>query len=267
MWIKGNGEKFPWLLYICLYFLSGIRQNYNFTASFRQSKPPSPETCHKQIILCWGGKIKCHLKLRRAKTSYNSKNNSQVFALSIFKVKLRKPIIIIKNNSSVFADAPRPEAEGVTRLMADKVLRPQRGRTVFSAHQLNELENVFVIDQYISGQQRRRLSAQLGLTETQVRVWFQNRRIKWRKNKMERKMRLSSSWCVNKWLPGKHSSKMCKQLLGCFRKEDFFEKKYHLAFQLPLVSLSNFHSNLTEIIFPSFSCSALWQSYIPNLNM
>lgn len=87
---------------------------------------------------------------------------------------------------------PRPE-ESVTRLMVDKVIRPQRGRTVFSAHQLNELENVFVIDQYISGQQRRRLSAQLGLTETQVRVWFQNRRIKWRKNKMERKMRLSSS--------------------------------------------------------------------------
>lgn len=102
-----------------------------------------------------------------------------------------KPIIIIKNDSSVFTD-PRPE-ESVTRLMVDKVIRPQRGRTVFSAHQLNELENVFVIDQYISGQQRRRLSAQLGLTETQVRVWFQNRRIKWRKNKMERKMRLSSS--------------------------------------------------------------------------
>lgn len=101
------------------------------------------------------------------------------------------PIIIIKNDSSVSTD-PRPE-ESVTRLMVDKVIRPQRGRTVFSAHQLNELENVFVIDQYISGQQRRRLSAQLGLTETQVRVWFQNRRIKWRKNKMERKMRLSSS--------------------------------------------------------------------------
>ena len=102
--------------------------------------------------------------------------------------------------------------------MVDKVIRPQRGRTVFSAHQLNELENVFVIDQYISGQQRRRLSAQLGLTETQVRVWFQNRRIKWRKNKMERKIRLSSNWCVDQWLPGKLSSTMCKQLHRLERK-------------------------------------------------
>jgi len=93
-----------------------------------------------------------------------------------------------RNANSSIEDPPRLE-ESVTRLMDDKVIRPQRGRTVFSAHQLNELENVFVIDQYISGQQRRRLSAQLGLTETQVRVWFQNRRIKWRKNKMERKMR------------------------------------------------------------------------------
>ncbi|XP_015754796.1 PREDICTED: NK1 transcription factor-related protein 1-like isoform X1 [Acropora digitifera] len=72
------------------------------------------------------------------------------------------------------------------RFIDDKVMRPQRGRTVFSAKQLLDLEKIFATDQYISGQQRRRLSSHLGLTETQVRVWFQNRRIKWRK-KLERK--------------------------------------------------------------------------------
>ncbi|XP_067038055.1 homeobox protein not2-like isoform X2 [Acropora muricata] len=72
------------------------------------------------------------------------------------------------------------------RFIDDKVRRPQRGRTVFSAKQLLDLEKIFATDQYISGQQRRRLSSHLGLTETQVRVWFQNRRIKWRK-KLERK--------------------------------------------------------------------------------
>ena len=76
------------------------------------------------------------------------------------------------------------------RFIDDKITRPQRGRTVFSAKQLHELEKVFITDQYISGQQRRRLSGQLGLTETQVRVWFQNRRIKWRKQKLERKIKL-----------------------------------------------------------------------------
>lgn len=146
-------------------------------------------------------------------------------------------MIIVKNDSSVFTDPPRPE-KSVARLMVDKVIRPQRGRTVFSAHQLNELENVFVIDQYISGQQRRRLSAQLGLTETQVRVWFQNRRIKWRKNKMERKMRLSSSWCDNKWLPGNSSSAMYKQLLGCFKLERKISLNRNITW--PSISISEF---------------------------
>lgn len=84
---------------------------------------------------------------------------------------------------------PRSAETSGLRLIDDKIIRPQRGRTVFSAKQLHELEKVFYTDQYISGQQRRRLSRQLGLTETQVRVWFQNRRIKWRKQKLERKMK------------------------------------------------------------------------------
>ncbi|CAH3029131.1 unnamed protein product [Porites evermanni] len=85
--------------------------------------------------------------------------------------------------------SPRVEDRNGLRYINDKIIRPQRGRTVFSAKQLHELEKVFVNDQYISGQQRRRLSSQLGLTETQVRVWFQNRRIKWRKQKLERKVK------------------------------------------------------------------------------
>lgn len=81
------------------------------------------------------------------------------------------------------------QSSGFSYIDEKMMLRPQRGRTVFSAKQLQELENIFVIDQYISGQQRRRLSSRLGLTETQVRVWFQNRRIKWRKQKLERKIK------------------------------------------------------------------------------
>lgn len=90
--------------------------------------------------------------------------------------------------------SPRAEDRNGLRYINDKIIRPQRGRTVFSAKQLHELEKVFVNDQYISGQQRRRLSSQLGLTETQVRVWFQNRRIKWRKQKLERKVK---AWTGN----------------------------------------------------------------------
>ena len=59
--------------------------------------------------------------------------------------------------------------------------KPKRNRTIFTADQLERLEKEFDRQQYIVGAQRFYLAADLGLNETQVKVWFQNRRIKWRR--------------------------------------------------------------------------------------
>ena len=58
-------------------------------------------------------------------------------------------------------------------------------RTIFTMDQLERLELEFTRQQYMVGGQRFYLSKELGLTETQVKVWFQNRRIKWRKQLIE----------------------------------------------------------------------------------
>ena len=62
---------------------------------------------------------------------------------------------------------------------------PKRMRTIFTVEQLERLEREFTRQQYMVGGQRFYLSKELGLTETQVKVWFQNRRIKWRKQLIE----------------------------------------------------------------------------------
>ena len=59
--------------------------------------------------------------------------------------------------------------------------KPKRTRTIFTADQLERLEKEFDRQQYIVGSQRFYLAADLGLNETQVKIWFQNRRIKWRR--------------------------------------------------------------------------------------
>ncbi|XP_037041170.1 homeobox protein H2.0-like [Bradysia coprophila] len=53
-------------------------------------------------------------------------------------------------------------------------------RAVFSQLQRKGLEIQFQIQKYITKPDRRKLAARLGLTDAQVKVWFQNRRMKWR---------------------------------------------------------------------------------------
>ncbi|XP_031556049.1 homeobox protein ceh-2-like [Actinia tenebrosa] len=64
--------------------------------------------------------------------------------------------------------------------------KPKRIRTIFTPEQLERLEKEFERQQYMVGAERHYLAASLNLTETQVKVWFQNRRIKWRKQKLDR---------------------------------------------------------------------------------
>ncbi|PVD26368.1 hypothetical protein C0Q70_14042 [Pomacea canaliculata] len=53
-------------------------------------------------------------------------------------------------------------------------------RAVFSNLQRKGLERRFAVQKYVTKPDRRQLAAMLGLTDAQVKVWFQNRRMKWR---------------------------------------------------------------------------------------
>uniref|UniRef100_W8B5V5 Homeotic protein empty spiracles n=1 Tax=Ceratitis capitata TaxID=7213 RepID=W8B5V5_CERCA len=59
--------------------------------------------------------------------------------------------------------------------------KPKRVRTAFSPTQLLKLEHAFESNHYVVGAERKQLAQGLSLTETQVKVWFQNRRTKWKR--------------------------------------------------------------------------------------
>ncbi|XP_064519914.1 homeobox protein vex1-like [Pseudopipra pipra] len=58
---------------------------------------------------------------------------------------------------------------------------PGRARTKFSAAQLQELERSFREQRYIGAGEKRRLAAALNLSQSQIKTWFQNRRMKFKR--------------------------------------------------------------------------------------
>ncbi|XP_058116110.1 muscle-specific homeobox protein tinman [Anopheles ziemanni] len=92
-------------------------------------------------------------------------------------------------------DSPSPFANGLSLpgqtnppLMGGEEMpsaRKKRSRAAFSHAQVFELERRFAQQRYLSGPERAELAKNLRLTETQVKIWFQNRRYKTKRKQIQ----------------------------------------------------------------------------------
>ena len=120
---------------------------------------------------CVSNKRPNKLVERQGKTSEASRNPADSTIFEHFGSQEQIPQIEEKDTPITAPSSVR------TTIGVEKQNKPKkkRTRTAFTQAQVRALENRFKIQQYLSGHERADFAHSLQLTETQIKIWFQNR--------------------------------------------------------------------------------------------
>ncbi|KAF7657297.1 hypothetical protein LDENG_00028940 [Lucifuga dentata] len=130
------------------------------------------------------------------------RSNALNFAAAFYGKSLMEMDLVKDDKSDSFERKHRkddfsPPVEAVADIKPDDPDRPKprrrrKPRVLFSQAQVYELERRFKQQRYLSAPERDHLAGVLKLTPTQVKIWFQNRRYKCKRQRQDQSLEMVS---------------------------------------------------------------------------